>query len=988
MHDAANSGVADGDLTTTGLGLQQQVQLDQAVLTSPAIVNGRAFVVDQMGTAYCVDLASGTIEWKTPLPAKNSKQKIGGNTSSPAVISGQVIYGTGCGRVISLDHQSGQKLWSFDCGWPIVSSVTVQNKRVYVPAVDSSLHCLSIEENGKRLWHWDHYALGQRWTDAYDADADGDRFDVPHFGGAPVCVVGKTIYAPLGYDLVCLSDENRFAEEIWRRNQPVTKFDFPVGCSSDGKYVYCSWPKSDGMGAILKHEKQTGQTLSTAKNQWAVLNPPALASKECVLVNRHAFGTVKLDLSEQKGIREWQGFGIATESVHPAIAAISVAGDLAVTTTLDGELLVFEHKTKASVEEFTARKPQFRFELTSKSMITSAPAIDEGRIVFGADDGCLYVLGPGGERKPRGVSLTKGRELPPHDAKREWTSAFGGGKNQSNVADKTVRPPFELSWALKSFSLQKHPAVTSHRELIYSSFSGLVVCRDQQTGKIHWRRKLPGQAWSRATLSCGDGKVFVPRVSSPRYAMIVDQPDALYCLDQRTGNLLWSQPIGRGDWLRASPVYLEDEVGRGFVAYGSKFETPRAAKFLAGPATKWRVNKDRLSQNGRAWANPDFDDSDWTESRIANDGNVFAWQEKFAKESNESTYYLRTEFELPRRPGSNKQLAALLGPADEVIIYIDGRVAYKSENWDSEKTEVAEKYTGVAAELKPLDFALDSSTSPAVHKLAIGIRRAKVKSNVSSSTSVFPPRLIVYDTRQVIGPTVVAWHADTGKEVWHHTFASNGNYIEGPAGCTDGELFYFTGGGAGSEGKGMTAAFKPANGKVVWSTDKAFSSRTGTPAIAFDKLLLSGAVTRPLAALELRNGQVVWENDTVTELTMVHAPSVIGDIFTVNTKYVGGAKCWNVATGEPCEVDGVQKDVGGAGHTCGTIVMLSSGYAIAATNKGIYVTDVTTGKTVHKTPGFASQTCPHPIFAGRHMFYSPQNSGMMFRFAPRDLTRD
>ena len=215
-------------------------------------------------------------------------------------------------------------------------------------------------------------------------------------------------------------------------------------------------------------------------------------------------------------------------------------------------------------------------------------------------------------------------------------------------------------------------------------------------------------------------------------------------------------------------------------------------------------------------------------------------------------------------------------------------------------------------------------------------------------------------------------------------FTAKGSYIEGPSGCTDGELFYFTGGGAGEAGKGMTAAFEPGSGKVVWSTDKAFSCRTGTPAIVDGKLLLSGALSRPLAALDLKSGSLLWENDSVTDLTMVHAPSVIGEIFTVNTKYVGGAKCWNIATGEPCNVDGKQMDVAGAGHTCGTIVMLSSGYAVAATNKGIYVTDVTTGKTVHKTPGFASQTCPHPVFAGGHMFYSPQNTGMLFRFAPKD----
>ena len=32
------------------------------------------------------------------------------------------------------------------------------------------------------------------------------------------------------------------------------------------------------------------------------------------------------------------------------------------------------------------------------------------------------------EEEPEAVSLTEGRKLPPHDPLREWSSAFGGGK--------------------------------------------------------------------------------------------------------------------------------------------------------------------------------------------------------------------------------------------------------------------------------------------------------------------------------------------------------------------------------------------------------------------------------------------------------------------------------------------------------------------------------------------------------------------------------
>lgn len=80
-------------------------------------------------------------------------------------------------------------------------------------------------------------------------------------------------------------------------------------------------------------------------------------------------------------------------------------------------------------------------------------------------------------------------------------------------------------------------------------------------------------------------------------------------------------------------------------------------------------------------------------------------------------------------------------------------------------------------------------------------------------------------------------------------------------------------------------------------------------------------------------------------------------------------------------------DLSGGGHTCSPIVMTASGAAITATNKGIYTTDLSTGKTFSRTPGFASQTCPHPVVANGLMFDSPQNNGMLYCFEPDSPSR-
>src|SRR5690606_33186988 len=82
MGNAARNGDAASEELAPSLGLVAQVRLDDAVTTSPAVVEGRAYVVDQMGTAYCVDPTAGKILWKT---SPEGDAAYGANTSSPCV---------------------------------------------------------------------------------------------------------------------------------------------------------------------------------------------------------------------------------------------------------------------------------------------------------------------------------------------------------------------------------------------------------------------------------------------------------------------------------------------------------------------------------------------------------------------------------------------------------------------------------------------------------------------------------------------------------------------------------------------------------------------------------------------------------------------------------------------------------------------------------------------------------------------------------------
>ena len=116
MRDAAHTADARDEQLSLPLHLAARVPLDDAVLTSPAVVGGRAYVVDQMGAAYCVDPDVGAIVWKTRPPGAHAT---GGNTSSPCVVDGKLAYGTTAGNFYLLDAKNGEVLRSIDFNQPI-----------------------------------------------------------------------------------------------------------------------------------------------------------------------------------------------------------------------------------------------------------------------------------------------------------------------------------------------------------------------------------------------------------------------------------------------------------------------------------------------------------------------------------------------------------------------------------------------------------------------------------------------------------------------------------------------------------------------------------------------------------------------------------------------------------------------------------------------------------------------------------------------------
>ena len=103
--DGRHSGNVPERKLTVPLGLVGAVPLTDTVLTSPVVAEGRVYVVDGSGVAFCLDVNTLRVVWslKTRGGGRNCN-----NVSSPAVSGGFLHFGTMAGVYYVVDAASGK----------------------------------------------------------------------------------------------------------------------------------------------------------------------------------------------------------------------------------------------------------------------------------------------------------------------------------------------------------------------------------------------------------------------------------------------------------------------------------------------------------------------------------------------------------------------------------------------------------------------------------------------------------------------------------------------------------------------------------------------------------------------------------------------------------------------------------------------------------------------------------------------------------------
>jgi outer membrane protein assembly factor BamB len=142
-HDATHSGISKSSAPGGDLLWLYNAGFNNSINDNPVIASGRVYVGSRLGKVYCLDAESGQLIWSTQLSD---------SLSAPAVMYDRLYIGSMNGKVYCLDTKNGNLLWSYQTGSLIESAVTIE-RAVYVTSRDHNLYCLDPYD-GHLLWRY------------------------------------------------------------------------------------------------------------------------------------------------------------------------------------------------------------------------------------------------------------------------------------------------------------------------------------------------------------------------------------------------------------------------------------------------------------------------------------------------------------------------------------------------------------------------------------------------------------------------------------------------------------------------------------------------------------------------------------------------------------------------------------------------------------------------------------------------------------------
>jgi eukaryotic-like serine/threonine-protein kinase len=126
------------------------------VRASPAVVNGKVYTGTEDGFAYCLDANTGSVLWKTAAPGVVLPIMTGTYPewrSSPVVTAGKVYVGSLDGKLYCFDANSGSVSWALQASNAILSNPTyIEGDGIYFGSVDGVVYKVN-PASGSVIWN-------------------------------------------------------------------------------------------------------------------------------------------------------------------------------------------------------------------------------------------------------------------------------------------------------------------------------------------------------------------------------------------------------------------------------------------------------------------------------------------------------------------------------------------------------------------------------------------------------------------------------------------------------------------------------------------------------------------------------------------------------------------------------------------------------------------------------------------------------------------
>jgi eukaryotic-like serine/threonine-protein kinase len=373
VNGVAYVGSTDGNLYALDAGsgaLKWKFDTKNWVVSSPAVDSGVVYFESYDSNFYALDAATGQLKWK--FQTGGEKRYAGKHLhhlepaaetmpdpwdfylSSPSVWNGVAYFGSSDGNVYALDAKSGALKWNFQTGDVVHSSPAIAEGTLYIGSWDTYLYALDAA-TGKEKWR-------------FKTGDDPDLHNHVGIQGSPAVAEGMVFFGSrdsyaYGLDAASGQQKWRFSTDgSWVNNSPLVH---------DGKvYFGTSIP-----GIFHAVDAKTGTTVFDLPTGTPVFASIAMAGDMLYLGN---FGgkLTAIDLKTQKPAWVFETDG----AKQNASALTNADGSIKFETVFSSPNLFYDDMVLAVHKLFTM------------GTILSSPVVVGDTVYFGSTDGNVYAL--------------------------------------------------------------------------------------------------------------------------------------------------------------------------------------------------------------------------------------------------------------------------------------------------------------------------------------------------------------------------------------------------------------------------------------------------------------------------------------------------------------------------------------------------------------------------------------------------------------------